>query len=193
MTNNFIKNPIRNKTHTPKIMESIATTLKDFLQSLISQLLADPEEKEFSATPFIHSKELLEKDQIILDMLNSPGHEAICYCICDKGLPDLPIIFASDGFCAFTGYDKKEIEGKNCRFLQGPETAKEDVDRIRLAIKEEHETSVNLLNYRKDGSKFVNEFFISPLRDTSKNVVYYIGVQCSVPKQGPGQMPANAG
>jgi PAS domain S-box-containing protein len=105
-------------------------------------------------------------------MLNSTGHEHIPYCVCDPSLPDCPIVFSSDGFCEYTGYTHQEIEGKNCRFLQGPETKRDDVDKIRHAIQERIPTTVNLLNYRKDGTTFINEFFISPLFDTHHNLVY---------------------
>lgn len=55
--------------------------------------------------------------------------------------------------------------GKNCRFLQGPDTEKSDVERIADAIKKEKDVSVNLLNYKKDGTKFINE--VSLLRFAS--------------------------
>jgi len=141
---------------------------------------------------FIPSADLKEKDSIIVDMLNSEGGY-VSYCISDPNKADTPIVFASDGFCALTGYGYEEIEGRNCRFLQGPETSKTDVDHIRHALKECQEASVNLLNYRKDGTTFANEFFICPLRDRQDKLLYFIGVQCSVPKLGPGQMPANPG
>jgi PAS domain S-box-containing protein len=170
------------------------------------------------ARQFVPSKELCEKDEILTSMLNSVGHEDVCYCVCDPDQKDLPIIFASDGFCALTGYSSSEIEGRNCRFLQGKDTKKEDVDRIRDAIKKESSASVNLLNYRKDGTSFPNEFFLAPLHDDHNKLVYvsvrmrhrlcldpiiffflnhffsilqYIGVQTEVPKLGVGQMPAN--
>ena len=124
------------------------------------------------ARQFVPTKDLCEKDSIVIDMLNSEGHEDVCYCICDPALADNPIIFASDGFCTLTGYEFAEIEGRNCRFLQGPNTKKDEVDWIRAAVYNQVETSVNLLNYRKDGTTFVNEFFLSPLRNSEKKVRY---------------------
>lgn len=125
-----------------------------------------------TARQFVPEKELCETDYILVDMLNSKGHETVSFCVCDPHLTDMPIIFASEGFCKFTGYAYDEIEGRNCRFLQGPETKRDEVDRIREAIQSEEERSVNLLNYRKDGTPFVNEFFISPLRDKQKKCQY---------------------
>ena len=126
-------------------------------------------------------------------MLNSAGHEDVSFCACDPDQPDCPIVFASDGFCSCTGYSHDEIEGKNCRFLQGSGTRKTDVDKIRSAIKEEKEASVNLLNYRKDGTSFNNEFFITPLYDENHKLQYFLGIQCSVKRLGPAQYPANVG
>uniref|UniRef100_A0A7S2U740 PAS domain-containing protein n=1 Tax=Attheya septentrionalis TaxID=420275 RepID=A0A7S2U740_9STRA len=175
-------------------MTSVASSLLHLLQSLFPSY----EPMMGSTSPatgrhFDPEKQLCEKDCIILDMLSSAGHENVCFCVTDPSQVDNPIVFASDGFCKFTGYLPTEIEGRNCRFLQGPDTCASDVSQIRDAIEKETDTSVNLLNYRKDGTPFVNEFFLSPLRDDDHAIIYYIGVQCPVPKSGPGQMPANPG
>ena len=58
--------------------------------------------------------------------------------------------------------DFDDIVGKNCRFLQGPGTEKSDVERIADAIKKEKDVSVNLVNYKKDGTKFINEVSLLP-------------------------------
>lgn len=133
--------------------------------------------KPLSARQFVPSKDLCETDFILVDMLNSEGHENVCYCVCDPALDDTPIIFASDGFCTLTGYDADEIQGRNCRFLQGPATDKEEVDRIRTALHNKVEASVNLLNYKKDGTTFVNEFFLTPLRSSTQHQVQYVRKQ----------------
>lgn len=109
---------------------------------------------------FVPEKDLCERDYIIIDMLNSAGHEVVSFAISDPSLPDNPLVFVSRGFCELTGYSYEEVVGKNCRFLQGKETKKEDVDRIRNALKEEKDCSVNLLNHKKDGSTFINGKFL---------------------------------
>ena len=78
-------------------------------------------------------------------MLHSAGHENVSFCITDPHIPDNPVIYIS------------EVVGRNCRFLQGPDTDEKDRRRIFDAVKTEKECSVNLLNYKKDGTKFVNE------------------------------------
>jgi hypothetical protein len=71
-----------------------------------------------------------------------------------------------------------QILGRNCRFLQGPETDPKSVERIRKAIDQGNDMSVCLLNYRVDGTTFWNQFFIAALRDQNGNVTNFVGVQC---------------
>ena len=78
------------------------------------------------------------------------------FVVSDPYLPDSPICFASEGFYEMTGYGPEEVLGKNCRFLQGPNTDQREVDKIRHAVKTASAVSVRLLNYRKDGTLFSN-------------------------------------
>lgn len=168
------------------VLEAIINAIsgKEHPNSHISQ----PQQRPFQPT-----KALREHDLTLIDMLNSVGHEDVSFCVCDPAVQDCPIVFASDGFCKFTGYSRNEIEWRNCRFLQGRDTSKADINRIRSAIQQEKEASVNLLNCTKVGTPFFHEFFLSPLRDNQNQLQYFVGVQCSVQKLGPGQAPANVG
>ncbi|AET03431.2 putative protein kinase AGC-RSK-2 family [Medicago truncatula] len=99
------------------------------------------------------------------------------FVISDPRLPDCPIIFASDSFLELTEYTREEILGRNCRFLQGPETDQATVNRIRDAIKDQREITVQLINYTKSGKKFWNLFHLQPMRDQKGELQYFIGVQ----------------
>nr|AML77838.1 putative LOV domain-containing protein [Pistia stratiotes] len=99
------------------------------------------------------------------------------FVITDPRLPDNPIIFASDSFLELTEYSREEILGRNCRFLQGPETDRATVRKIREAIDNETDVTVQLLNYTKTGKKFWNLFHLQPMRDQKGEVQYFIGVQ----------------
>lgn len=105
------------------------------------------------------------------------------FVVTDPSLPDNPIVYASQGFLNLTGYTLDQILGRNCRFLQGPETDPKSVERIRKAIESGSDMSVCLLNYRVDGSTFWNQFFIAGLRDAAGEVTNYVGVQCKVSDQ----------
>nr|AML76713.1 putative LOV domain-containing protein [Moringa oleifera] len=99
------------------------------------------------------------------------------FVITDPRLPDNPIIFASDSFLELTEYTREEILGRNCRFLQGPETDQATVSKIRDAIREQREITVQLINYTKSGKKFWNLFHLQPMRDQKGELQYFIGVQ----------------
>jgi PAS domain S-box-containing protein len=87
-----------------------------------------------------------------------------------------------------TGYSLDQILGRNCRFLQGPETDPKAVQMIRKAIEQGNDMSVCLLNYRVDGTTFWNQFFIAALRDASGTVTNFVGVQCKVSDQYAAQI-----
>lgn len=99
------------------------------------------------------------------------------FVITDPRLPDNPIIFASDSFLELTEYSREEILGRNCRFLQGPETDPATVRKIRAAIDNQTDVTVQLINYTKSGKKFWNLFHLQPMRDQKGEVQYFIGVQ----------------
>lgn len=140
---------------------------------------------------FVPKVKLSPKDQIVLDMLDPLTNN---FVICDPSLADLPIVYASEAFCKFTQYKYEEIVGRNCRFLQGTDTDKIDIAKIRNAISANADENVNLLNYKKDGTPFINEFFICPLKAEKKGKPsYYLGVQHEVSQPGNGQYIENPG
>uniref|UniRef100_A0A6V3KBF0 PAS domain-containing protein n=1 Tax=Lotharella globosa TaxID=91324 RepID=A0A6V3KBF0_9EUKA len=135
---------------------------------------------------FKPKKKISLKDKLVLDMLST--HSNLSWCVTDPDIDDNPIAYSSPGFCRFTGYKKSEIEGVNCRFLQGKETKEKDIEQIREAIRKREERSVCILNYRKDGTPFFNQFYLMPLLDTSRTkVLYFLGVQVEVDTMADGQ------
>ena len=103
--------------------------------------------------------------------------------IADARLPDNPIIYANAGFERLTGYSVEDVVGRNCRFLQGPYTDADSLERLRSAIRQKKECTVQLYNYRKDGSTFWNRLSITPIRDAAGEVTHYIGVQSDITGQ----------
>lgn len=93
--------------------------------------------------------------------------------ITDARAPDNPIAWANEAFLQATGYAADEIVGRNCRMLQGPATDRATVDRIRAAIQAAEPISVELLNYRKDGTAFWNAMTITPVEDGAGVAFFY--------------------
>lgn len=99
--------------------------------------------------------------------------------ITDPRQPDNPIVFVNDAFARLTGYSRAETLGRNCRFLQGPGTNADDVDRIRDAIVRNVPIELDLLNYRKNGTTFWNRLLISPVFDEGE-LTYFFASQYDV-------------
>ena len=100
--------------------------------------------------------------------------------ISDMSLPDSPLIYLNEGFERLTGYSRAESLGKNCRFLQGERTNPQAVQKIRRAIDSGQSCTVELLNYRKNGTPFWNRLSISPLKDKQNRITHYVGVQSDI-------------
>jgi PAS domain S-box-containing protein len=98
----------------------------------------------------------------------------------DPDQPDNPIVYANEAFELITGYNREEIVGHNCRFLQGEDRDQPEIERIREALRDQKPVTVTLRNYRKDGTLFYNRFSIRPLLDRQGRLVYYLGIQYDV-------------
>jgi len=102
------------------------------------------------------------------------------FILTDPRLEDHPIVYVNQSFLEITGYTADEVLGRNCRFLQGRDTDTARVDELRRATRERRPATVELRNYRKDGTPFWNEVHISPVRDERGEVVRFVGVQVDV-------------
>lgn len=103
--------------------------------------------------------------------------------VTNPNLPDNPIAFANKAFCELTGYRPEEIVGRNCRFLQGPDTDRAMIGRVRDALARRTDIAVELLNYRRDGSPFWNALFVSPVFDQDGRLLYYFASQLDVTRR----------
>ena len=103
--------------------------------------------------------------------------------ITNPKLPDNPIVFANDPFARLTGYAREETLGRNCRFLQGPETNSDAVAAIRSAVKTAEPIEIDIQNRRKDGSLFWNRLLIAPVSDKAGKVAYYFASQYDVTRE----------
>ncbi|MBC8143152.1 MAG: SpoIIE family protein phosphatase [Armatimonadetes bacterium] len=120
----------------------------------------------------------------VLALLNRVVAAAVTsIVVADPHLPDCPIVYHNPAFEGLTGYSSAEIDGKNCRFLQGSDRDQEAVAELREAIRAEKSCFVTLRNYRKDGSLFYNELAMSPVFDVAGKLTHFVGVQSDVTKR----------
>nr|AML79533.1 putative LOV domain-containing protein [Toxicodendron radicans] len=117
-----------------------------------------------------------------LGFINSSLHISLgrikqSFVLTDPHLPDMPIVYASDAFLKLTGYDRHEVLGHNCGFLNGSDTDTATLYQIKESIRAEQACTVRILNYRKDKSSFWCLLHMSPVRNASGKVAYFASVQ----------------
>jgi len=100
--------------------------------------------------------------------------------ITDARQGDNPIVLANQAFLDLTGYGADEVVGRNCRFLQGPETSSVAIAKLGAAVAEGEACDVEILNYRKDGSAFWNQLHLSPIHDSAGQLLYIFASQRDV-------------
>ncbi|GGK29057.1 ATP-binding protein [Salinarimonas ramus] len=100
--------------------------------------------------------------------------------IADARRADRPLVYVNPAFTRTTGYTAKEVLGRNCRFLQGPDTDPHAPDRMRRALARGAPIELEVLNYRKNGEPFWNALVITPVRDAAGALTAFVGLQVDV-------------
>lgn len=128
--------------------------------------------------------EVVSRDNPRIDL--GPVDLSCAFVLCDLTMEDSPIVYVSHAFERLTGYNEKEIVGRNCRFLQSPDAKVEKgeprkfvyshtVSRLRSAVDRRSEIQVSIINYRRGGQPFLNLVTMIPVRWNAKD--YYVGFQ----------------
>ena len=120
--------------------------------------------------------ERTEREQELLTKSRALDEAPVGIAITDSTTDD-EMVYVNSEFLELTGYPPEEVLGRNCRFLQGEGTQPEPVAELRSAIDNETGASVELRNYRRDGTMFWNLLEIAPIRDEDGEVVNYVGFQ----------------
>jgi PAS domain S-box-containing protein len=115
--------------------------------------------------------------------LQAIRHARIAFCVTDPNLPDNPIVFVNQAFLDLVGYTRDEVLGRNCRFLQGPQSDPAAVERVRGILARREVGTVELVNYRKDGSWFVNALQLGPIYDAQGRLRLFFGSQVDVTQE----------
>lgn len=87
-----------------------------------------------------------------------------------------PFLYVNERFTDITGYGN-EIIGYKKDFLEGADTDEEASRKLEEVIEFEQSATIEILNYRKDGTPFWKEIYLNPLYDDQKELFAYIGMQ----------------
>jgi PAS domain S-box-containing protein len=91
--------------------------------------------------------------------------------------PGYPIIYANPAFCSMTGYHEDEIIGKSPSMLQGPDTDQKVLGRLKTNLENDELFHGQAINYRKDGSEFMMEWKIVPIKNQDGKTSHYLAIQ----------------
>jgi len=94
-----------------------------------------------------------------------------------KAEPGYPVVYVNDAFSQMTGYSSGEIIGKSPAILQGPRTDRAVLDRLSQALSEGRLFHGEAINYRKDGTEFVMEWKIVPIKNEKEVTSHYLALQ----------------
>lgn len=103
--------------------------------------------------------------------------------ITDPRQDDNPIVLANQAFLDLCGYAAEEVIGRNCRFLQGPESSRNAVAELRRAVESQQTADIEILNYRRDGAAYWNRVHLSPVYDGEGRLAYFLAAQIDLSPQ----------
>lgn len=117
--------------------------------------------------------EMEEQQRIMQRSLEASSNAVV---ITDARGSGYPVVYVNPAFSQITGYSSDEVKNQSLGFLTGEDTADDDVELIKAAVREERSASVTIRSYRKDGTPFWNQLFISPVRDDYDEISHFIAV-----------------
>lgn len=85
--------------------------------------------------------------------------------VTDATLPGNPITFANQAFVELSGYTMAELLGQDPHFMNGDATDPESIRQYEAAIEQGRDATLEILQYRKNGTPFWAMLFASPLDD----------------------------
>ena len=117
---------------------------------------------------------------IMKRLLEASMEESFNSVMITEAKPGYPVVYVNPAFCELTGYGPHEVVGKSPSILQGPNTDKEVLARLNKNIEEGELFHGQAINYRKDGSEFMMDWKIAPIRNDKEKITHYLAIQRKV-------------
>jgi diguanylate cyclase (GGDEF)-like protein/PAS domain S-box-containing protein len=95
--------------------------------------------------------------------------------VCEARGDQQPVVYCNDYFQQFTGYESGELFGSDLRCLQRDDRDQDGRERLRRALSLGQSARAMLRNYRKDGSPFLNDVLIEPVRNAEGELTHFLG------------------
>lgn len=118
-----------------------------------------------------------EKHLSLLENAIKSDYDSILITNLQLEKPGPKIVYVNDGFTKMTGYSREEVIGKTPRILQGDKTDRAVLDKLKKRLKEGQSFFGHTVNYRKDGSEFINQWDIHPLTNNKGEITHWVSYQ----------------
>ena len=153
--------------------------MKDY-QKILKQCTKD--EKSLSrlkelVDDLVQQKNKAEERLTLLERAIKSDYDSILITDLNIEKPGPKIVYVNDGFTRMTGYEREEVIGKTPRILQGEKTDRAVLDTLKKRLKEGQAFFGHTVNYRKDGSEFINQWDIHPLTNDKGEITHWVSYQ----------------
>jgi PAS domain S-box-containing protein len=171
-------------TAKPYISQKAPSDEKEMLQgyseTLVRKLEAKTwqlEESNRALQADIDERNRIEESLRLLSSAVMQAKDSILITDAQLDLPGPKIIYVNPAFTTMTGYTEADVIGKTPRILQGPRTDKNVLRRLREALDKNQAFEDETIQYRKDGSEYVQEWQVVPLKNAAGKITHYLGIQ----------------
>lgn len=117
---------------------------------------------------------------IMKRLLEASMEESFNSVMITEARPGFPVVYVNPAFCDLTGYGPHEVVGKSPSILQGPNTDEEVLKRLNQNIADGELFHGKAINYRKDGSEFMMDWKIAPIKNEKEEITHYLAIQRQV-------------
>jgi diguanylate cyclase (GGDEF)-like protein/PAS domain S-box-containing protein len=97
--------------------------------------------------------------------------------------PGPRIVWSNEAFSRMTGYEPEELIGRTPRILQGPETDRSVLNKVRSALENERAVHAETVNFQKDGTPYVVDWHIAPVHTGGEELTHWVSIQRDVTDQ----------
>lgn len=160
--------------------EGVADLRKTYNDVLVRKLEEKSQRLEDTNRKLLRDINARNSAELMLRLLHSAvmqTQESILITDAHLDPPGPRIVFVNPAFTRITGYEPEDVLGKTPRLLQGPETNRKTLARLRDALRTGSPFAGEAINYRKDGSSFLNEWNITPVRDADGDLNHFLAIQ----------------
>ena len=150
--------------------------MEDDLRRSRDDLEVNVEERTRELKAEIAERRTAEARLRLLESAVENAIEGIILLTNDKA-PDGPrVLFANSGFEKLTGFSPAEVAGEPLAILGIAEDEREVIERLHVHLHRETAFEGEAIASRRDGSKYVLELHVMPIRDHEDRLTHWVGI-----------------